>query len=187
MSKISKIICCNRDTSSSFSYCSEIFKLCSRYDCLNVWLGISIIKANKINPLNEIRRILEASSFKKDLKKALESQCLYTTLFIMPYISNYKGYKIESFLKQIGTFSNAEGRKLFLYALLDTCKYELHCPRCNSPHKDIISHVLSDCTESSLLRLQFRAKLVFYGVSSTFNFKNKQLFFLSSLEGKRSI
>ena len=108
--KLSKLICCRRDTSFSFSYCAEISNLCCRYDILNVWLGMVRTKINKITPLNEIRRILEASSFKKDLKKALESQYLCTTLFLMPYISNYKGYKTENFQKQFGFFSDAEGK-----------------------------------------------------------------------------
>ena len=88
-SKHSKLICCNRETSSNFAYCSEIFKLCCKYDSLWVWLGITKTKINKINPLYEIRSI-------QDLKMALESQCLYTTLCIMPCISNYKGSKVES-------------------------------------------------------------------------------------------
>lgn len=78
-------------------------------------------------------------------------------------------------LKQIGNFPNAEGRKLFLYALLDTCKHEIRCPRCSSPYKDIIKHILSDCTKSRQLRLQFRAQLVFYGGLS--NLKNKTTIF----------
>ena len=184
-SKLSKLICCNRHTHSDFSYCSAIFRLCCRYNSLNVWLGITRTKINKINPLNEIRRIVEAYEFKKDLKKALESQCLYTTLFILPNISNYKGYKMEPFLKQIGNFPDAEARKLFLYALLDTCKHEIRCPRCSNPHKDIIRHILSDCTKSRQLRLQFRAQLVFYGVPSNLNFKNKTSIFSLVFEGKQ--
>ena len=184
-SKFSKLICCNRDTSSNFSYCSAIFKLCCRYDSLNVWLGITKTKINKINPLNEIRRNIEATSFKNDLKTALESQCLYTTLFIRPYIYNYKCYKMENFLNQIGNFPYAEGRKLFLYALLDTCKYMIRCPRCSSPNKDIIGHILCDCTKSCQLRLQFRVQLIFYGVPSTFNFKNKAAIFSLIFGGKQ--
>ena len=103
----------------------------------------------------------------------------------MPNISNYKGYKMEKFLKQIGTFPDAEGRRLFLYALLDTCKYEIRCPRCSSPNTDIIGHILSDCTKSRLLRLQFRAQLIFYGVPSTLKFKNKAAIFSLIFGGKQ--
>ena len=143
-------------------------------------------KINNINPLNETRRILETSSFKKDLKKALESQCLYTTLFINPHITKYTGYKIENFLKQIGTFPDAEGRKLFLYALLDTCKHEKSCPKCSLPTKDIVGHILSSCTKSCQLRLNFRLQLVFYGVPSSFQFTNKAAIF-SLIFGRRKV
>ena len=112
-SKLSKIICCKRETSSSIGCCREIFQLCCKYNNFNVWLGIDRIKTTKINTLNEIRRIVEASWFKIDLKKALETQCLYTSLFIKTQASNYKGYKMESFLKQIGNFPDAEGRRFF--------------------------------------------------------------------------
>ena len=88
---------------------------------------------------------------------------------------------MKTFLKQIGNFPDAEGRKHFLYALLDTCKYEIHCPRCNSPYKDIIGHILSDCKKSRQLMLQFQAQLVFYGVPSTLNFKDKTAIFFPHL------
>ena len=176
-SKLSKVICCKRDTSSKIGYCHSIFNLCCKYNCLNVWLGILKSRNSKINPSNEIRRIVEASCFKLDLKKALESQCLYTTLFIYPHIPKYTGYKIENFLKQIGTFPDAEGRKLFLYALLDTCKHEISCPRCSLPNKDIVGHILSSCTKACQLRLNFRLQLMFYGVPSSFQFTNKEAIF----------
>ena len=137
---------------------------------LNVWLGLN--KQN-INPLREIRRVVEKFCFKQDLQKALETHCLYTTLFIKPRISNYKTYKIESFLKRMGNFPDATSRRLFLYALLDPCKYERRCPKCQSLYNDVISHILSSCAQAQQLRLNFRVKLIFYGVSSSFNFRNK--------------
>ena len=131
----------------------------------------------KVNPLREIRKIVEEYHFKLDLQKVLQTKCLYTTLFVKRSIRNYKSYQMESFLKRIGKFPNAEGRRLFLYALFDTCKHEKTCPKCSSSQYDVVGHVLNSCEKSMQPRLSMRLKFIFYGVPTSFDFANKEAIF----------
>ena len=124
---LNKLIC-ERNRNSNLGFVSEIFKLCCKYNHLNVWVRIC---RPKINPLREIRSIVEEFWYKKDLQKALQTNCLCTTLFVKNRLYDYKKYKLENFLKHIGKFPDVEGRKFYLYALLDTCQYKKRCPRCN--------------------------------------------------------
>ena len=171
---LSRLIC-ERNRHSKLGFANEVFKICSKYNHLNVWVGIC---KPKVNPLREIRQVVEKYCFTKDLQKVLQTKCLYTTLFIKKRVYKDKKYKLEQFLAHMGQFPDAEGRKFFLYALLDTCQYERRCPRCNCLEKDIISHILSSCEKSQQLRLNTRLKFIFYGVPTTFNFNDKAIFSL---------
>ena len=129
---ISRLIC-ERNRNTKLGFVNEIFKLCCKYNHLNVWVGIC---RPKINPLREIRSIVEEFWYKKDLQKVLQTNCLYTALFVKNRLYDYKKYTIENLLKHIEKFPDA-GRNFFLYAFLDTCQYEKRCPRCNCLEKDM--------------------------------------------------
>ena len=103
----------------------------------------------------------------------MKSRCLYSPLFIEPNIANYKSYKMEPFLKRMGNFPDATSRRYYLYALLDTCKIQRQCPKCQCMTKDIITHILGPCTKASQIRLRLRLQLLFYGVSPAFDFEDK--------------
>ena len=163
-----------RKCPAKIGYVREVFNICCKYNYLNAWVGF--FKPG-ISPLREIRRVIEKCCFKKDLQKALKSRCLYSTLFIEPNIANYKYYKMESFLKRMGNFPDAKSRRHYLYALLDPCKIDRSCPKCHSTTKDIISHILGNCTKASQIRLRLRLQLLFYGVSPDFDFENKTAVF----------
>jgi len=51
---------------------------------------------------------------------------------------------MEPLFNILGLFPSAEGISLFLFALLDNCKYHQTCPMCKASEKDII-HAQSAC------------------------------------------
>ena len=116
---------------------------------METWGGICRAKTN---PLREIRRNIEDWHFRRDLQEVLETRCLYTDLLVKPTLDSRKKYCLEPFFKKMGRFRNAECRKLFIFALLDPCRFERTCPQCFGKHKDIISHVLTACVNVGDLR-----------------------------------
>ena len=53
----------------------EVFKICQKHNCLDVWLKI---KRPKENPLEKIRRIIELNYLTKDHAVCLTSTCVYS-------------------------------------------------------------------------------------------------------------
>ena len=83
---------CERNRQAKLGFVHEVFKLCGKYNHMNVWLGF---KTPKVNPVREIRRVVEKFHYKKDLEKYSLTNCLYTTLFIKNRTDGHRQYKIN--------------------------------------------------------------------------------------------
>ena len=70
---------------------------------------------------------------------------------------------MEPFFERVGLFPDAKSRSLFLFALLDNCKYDRICPMCSVSRKDIISHALAECSKAKDLKKTLELKFKLYG------------------------
>ena len=95
----------------------------------------------KINPLERIKRVVEAYHIERDLAKARETNCVYTNLKIF----ERKKYIFEPWLQRVGRFPSARDRQVFLYALLDVPAFDRNCPNCGDGVKDVTRHALQEC------------------------------------------
>ena len=83
----------------AFGYIHEIFNICCKYRCIDIWHG----KCPKaINPLAHIRRIVEAHQLQLDLEILRKSNCAYSKLRLF----KDKKYTLEPWLKEMGRFTN---------------------------------------------------------------------------------
>ena len=160
----------------------EVFKICCKHNCLDVWLGIS---RPKENPMNTIRKVVEHSYLKDDLLKIQTSQCMYVSLLFKMNAKRSEKYVFENFFTNIGLFPDILGRRYFIYALLDECKYERVCRNCGGYYCDIIQHTLSECSKVSHPRMLLISKLMFYNIPNNVSVKNKRQLFNLALFGKR--
>ena len=125
---------------SNVGYIHEIFNICCKYNMMWVWHGV--LKP-KQNPFSAIKKQVVAYHLKRDLSKARTVNCLYSVLCIR-HKKYGKKYRLESFLKNFGTFESSEHRRFFLYSFLDTCAYSRKCPKCYCTVNDILQHTLKD-------------------------------------------
>ena len=157
----------------------EVYKLCLKYDCLNVWLKI---RRPKENILNSIRSAVESFYLKKDLQKCCESSCMYTSIIFNKNLTEHKRYKFEDFFTHMGQFPDTNGRSKFVFALLDRCNFERACPLCGERHLDVLQHTLHGCPKAHHLRLLLKMKLKFYNIPANIDLTNKLDLFASAVK-----
>ena len=87
---------------------------------------------------------------------------------------------------KMGLFRNAECRKLFIFALLDPCRFERTCPQCFGKYEDIISHVLTACVNGGDLRKYLQLSLQLYGNNRSFKYSDKTELFSLAIYGKNA-
>ena len=80
-------------------YIHEIFNICCKYGSINIWHGKC---PEKVNPLNRIKRIVEAHHLQLDLEILRQSNCAYSTLRIF----KDKRYTLETWLQGMGRFAS---------------------------------------------------------------------------------
>ena len=160
----------------------EVFKLCRKHNCLDVWLKI---RRPKENPLNSIKRAVELHYLKTDQEKCLQSTCTYSSFRRVRGLFNAKKYIFDDFFRQIGLFSGTGGRLSFIFALLDRCNFERTCPKCHTGSHNIVQHALGECSRAGLLRLRLQIKLKFYNMPPTIDVKSKEELFSLALSSKR--
>ena len=152
----------------------EVFNICCKYNYINGWHGIC---KDKTSPLSEIKRVVEKWCFHKDLEVGWKTDCLFSSLFLRrSQTSNNKGYKMEPLFNILGLFPSAVGRSLFLFALLDNCKYQRTCPMCKASEKDSISHALSACHKAKPQKKILLLKYKLYGAQFTDKMIKKKYF-----------
>ena len=170
---------------SNIGYIHEVFNICCKYNYINGWHGIC---KDKTNPLTEIKRVVEKCCFHKDLEIGIKSDCMYSSLFLRrSQTSNNKGYKIEPLFNILGLFPSAKGRSLFLFALLDNCKYHRTCPMCKASEKDIIHHALSACHIAKPHKKTLLMQYKLYGAQFTNNLDDKEEIFSLAINGSRAL
>ena len=64
-------------TQTKIGFSHEVFKLCCKLDCLDVWLKT---QRDKENPLKTIKRLVESYYLKKDIAKCQASQSMFNTV-----------------------------------------------------------------------------------------------------------
>ena len=164
-----------------FGFIHEVFQLCCKLDCLDVWLKI---RRPKENPLKTIRRVVVAHYLRKDITKSLTSTCMYNSLLLAHKTSHLKRYRLVPFFKRLGLFPDTIGRRHFIFALLDNCSFNRVCPKCGGLHMDIIQHSLTNCPNTTHLRLLLKYKLKLYNAPSEVTLTDKHQLFKLAIHGK---
>ena len=136
-------------------YVHEVFNICCKYACMDIWQGKC---PNKVNPYARIRRIVEAYHLQSDLGVLRGSTCAYATIRLF----KDKKYNIEPWLRGLGRFPSTKHRSVFLYAMLDVSSYDRLCQNCGAKVKDITSHGLQGCPMLKNERTIFALMMKFY-------------------------
>ena len=126
-----------------------------------------------MNPLERIRKIVEIYHWKKDVEAARKSKCTYIK------ISSFKDeeYKIDERLKEFGRFTNTNHRRLFLYAMLETDKYEKECKNCGEKVTNLSKHGMEECQGVEHDRKVFKLRMRLYNAQvSKMNISKTEVF-----------
>ena len=168
------------NTKMGFSH--EVFTICCKLNCLDVWLKI---RRPKENPLMTIKRLIVAHYLEKDIVKFQTSQTMFGMLFPLPNSDPQKSYRIIPFINQLGSFPNTICRRHFIFALLDNCSIDRVCPKCKGLFKDVLQHTLDNCPKAAHLRQLLKYKLRFYNAPKNVNIADKLHLFQLATYGKR--
>ena len=95
-------------------FAHEIFMLCKKLNCLNVWLKL---RKEKENPLNTIKKLVESHYLRIDLQRFVTIPCIYTSIFTESEVLPKKGYRISNIFSHFGAFPHTKGRIHFIYAV----------------------------------------------------------------------
>ena len=147
-------------------YVHEVFNLCCKYGIMELWQGQC---PKKVNPLSRIRKVVEAYHLNRDMEEAKKANCIYRKAMKL----KMKKYMFEERLKEPGRFKSTVHRKAFLYAWLDTAKYERECKNCGKQLKDIVRHGLEKCKRVEHHRKVYILKMQFYEAPERLNLLNK--------------
>ena len=123
----------------------------------------------QVNHLSNIKKIVESHYLKRDVTRCQVLPSFYTSTILNHNPKLQKRYQLTPILKQLGLFPDALGRRQFIFALLDNCSFERTCPKCSDAHKDILQHILNNCTQAAHSRLLFKYKLQFYNAPAKVN------------------
>ena len=159
------------------SHMSEIFNICCKYACMDIWHGNC---PTKVNPYARIRRIVEAYHLQKDLEALRRCTCAYAALRQF----KEKQYNIEPRLRGVGRFQSTKHRRVFLYAMLDVSSYDRECQNCGAQVQDITSHGLQGCPLLKHKRSLFEQKMKFYDAPRELDIRNKAQVLREALEKK---
>ena len=165
-------------SNSKVGFAHEVYNLCGKLNCLDVWLKL---RRHKENPLNTIRRVVEAHYLKADFEKCVNIPCLFTSLLFSPEKLRIKKYKLAPFFNYLGAFPNTTARNQFIFAMLDRCNFERRCLKCGKSFNDILAHMLKDCKGTLLFRSRLKAKLVFFNAPRNIDVSNKTHLFRLAL------
>ena len=160
----------------------EVFKLCCKHNCLDVWLKL---RQHKENPLNTIKRRVVSYYLAKDHIRCRNSLSMFYSLLLLPNTDPRKVYRISPLFNHLGLFRDTIDRRHFIFALLDNCSYNRVCPICEGLHMDVIQHTLDNCSKAAHLRLLLKYKLIFYNVPKNVNIANKHQLFQLAIYGKQ--
>ena len=94
---------------SNVGFVHEIFNICCKYDCLDVW---HLKREPKENKFATIRRIVEAYHVQKDLAKS--TGCLYMSILFQMTPKRCRAYKLDPFFCKMGLFSDTKRRSYFI-------------------------------------------------------------------------
>ena len=158
-------------------YVHEIFNICCKYACMDIWHGRC---PRKVNPYARIRRIVEAYHLQEDLEVIRGSTCAYAALRQF----KEKKYNIEPRLRGVGRFQSTKHRRVFLYAMLDVSSYDRQCQNCGAHVKDITSHGLQGCPMLKHQRTLFEQMMKFYDAPRELNIRSKAQVLREALEKK---
>ena len=88
---------------------------------------------------------------------------------------NMKKYQLDERLTEVGRFHSTEHRKLFLYVLLDTARYERSCKNCGKKVKDLTEHGLKECIRVKQQRRLYILNMKFYDAPEEAKLLNKRV------------
>ena len=165
-------------SNSKVGFAHEVYNLCGKLNCLDIWLTL---RRHKENPLNTIKRIVETHYLKADIEKSVTTPCLFISLLVGPEELRNKKYMLVQFFNYLGVFPNTTGRNHFIFALLDRCNFERKCLKCGKSFNDILAHMLKDCKGTFWLRARLKAKLVFFNAPQSIDVTNKTHLFRLAL------
>ena len=156
-----------RFLSSNKGFLHEVFRLCCKYDCINIWHGIcpSKMELQKINPLNWIKRVVTRHNLAIDIQKAKSKESAYSFLFleeISPFQRDLKKYRMTKLFQKVGFFETADARKRFVKALLTTNPFPQLCKFCKTHVEKLLQHQLCECQNLNHKRQIFHMELNLY-------------------------
>ena len=146
-------------------YIHEVFNLCCKYGRMDLWHGQC---PEKVNPLLRIRRIVEQYHLKRDEDAERKVKCIYTQSTTL----KAKNYRFDERLTQLGRFHTTEHRSVFLYASLETDKYEKECGNCGEKVMDVTKHGMEECKAVENQRLVYKLRMKLYEASEKTNVLN---------------
>ena len=84
-----------------------------------------------------------------------------------------KRYAFDESLKEMGRFLNTEHRRTFIYAMLESNKFEKECSNCGAKVKDLTKHGIEQCTGVEKERKVFNLRMNLYNADREVNLLNK--------------
>ena len=141
----------------------EIFNLCCKIGHILFWHGIH---RGIENPLNSIKRTINAYYLNKDLTVAMSKRCSFTTLYLRGNAEYGKRYTLVKPFTNAGTFRTSSSRTKFIRALLNTNSYLQKCNFCSVTFYNLLNHQLTRCPYLTTQRETLQHKLALYGFSA---------------------
>ena len=86
----------------------------------------------------------------------------------------------------MGKFTNTEHRRVFIYAMLESNKFEKECKNCRAKVRDLTKHGIEDCIGVEKERKVFNLSMKLYNAHRNLNILNKTEVFKAALM-KRSL
>ena len=120
-------------SNSKVGFAHEVYNLCGKLDCLDIWLKLS---RHKENPLNTMRRVIATHYLKADIEKCVNTPCLFTSLLLEPEELLTKKYVVH-FSNYLWAFPHTCRNHFMLTLILsEHALYVAKFQRCLCPHAE---------------------------------------------------
>ena len=112
---------------------------------------------------------METYYLKRDIEVVKKTECSYNKIAII----KAKRYTFDESLKEMGKFTNTEHRRVFIYAMLESNKFEKECNMCGVKVKDWTKHGIEECAGVEKERKVFKLRMKLYNVDRKVKLLNK--------------